>query len=92
MVEQQQIPGTEDTVHPEVSKAAKAYVAVRDERMALTKRETEAKAALLEACRAADVDHYVIEGGTYEVVFTKSEDVKVRRVKSSPADDDGEEG
>lgn len=93
MVEQQQIPGTEDKEHPKVSAAAKEYVAIRDERMALTKREVEAKTRLLEICRQEGIERYVIEGGEHEVVHEVSENVKVRRVRGgSEGGDESEEG
>lgn len=55
---QLQIAGTERPEHPEVVEAAEHYVAIRDERMQMTKKEAQAQADLLATLRAHKMKSY----------------------------------
>lgn len=85
------IAGTERTANKKVEAAAEAYVEVRDERMALTKKEVEARDKLLAAMEEAKLTEYVDEAAdpplTVEVV-EGAKKVKVRR-ETDDVDDDG---
>lgn len=77
------IPGTERQGNKKVATAAEKYVEIRDERMALTRREVEARDALLSAMREAGLSTYVDEDADpqLEVVIVPGEEkVKVRRL------------
>jgi hypothetical protein len=77
---QMEIEGTRQAEHPDIEEAAEKYRAVRDERMALTKDEVAAKAALLAAMHAHDCDAYKLDDGAV-VKVTAKEDVKVNMPK-----------
>jgi hypothetical protein len=62
------------------------YAQVRDDRMALTKREVELKGAILSEMRKQKRDHYEHENVEIEVV-SESETVKVRIHKPKKAED-----
>lgn len=73
---QQRIPGTESEID-ELIDAAKAYVSVRDERMALTPLEVDAKATVLRLMKKHKKENYTYEGLTIDVI-AEVETVRVR--------------
>lgn len=83
--EQMPIPGTEGPVIKDIEKAAAKYLNARDARMALTKKEVEAKRNLIDTCHAHAQEMETNGEGTriyryadMEVVLSGKEDVKVR--------------
>lgn len=79
------------TEHPAIEKAAGAYVAARDARMALTKDEVATRAALIEAMKSAGVLSYrTTDGLECSLTTTTTEKIKVRAPKSDE-DDPGDE-
>lgn len=89
MGKQLQIEGTERKQHKDVTKAAEAYVDVRDNRMELTRQEVAARAVLIDKMKKHGLTEYV--DGDLEVLFDSktTEKVKVKRLGDS--DDAGEE-
>ncbi len=88
---QLKIPGTQPKEIKEVNAAAESYVDVRDERMALTERETEARDALVKVMKKHGLDVYVDEDAAPPLVVTiiAGEDkVKVRRAEDSESLED----
>ncbi len=86
---QLQIAGTEKKAITEVNAAAEAYVEARDERMALTVREVEAREALITVMQKHKLDVYRDDDASPPLLITliAGEDrVKVSRV----AEDDAE--
>lgn len=72
---------------PAIEKAASKYVSVRDERMALTKKEVDARAVLINAMKENNTVLYRYDD--MEVVLKPGDEkVKVRSVED---DDAGEE-
>lgn len=71
------LPGMEDSAIEELEDAAKRYVGVRDERMALTEREVDAKDLVLTLMKRHDKETYRRDGLEIKVVHT-DESVKVR--------------
>jgi hypothetical protein len=58
---QLQIAGTERITHPDIESAAEAYREVRDERAAMSKRETQKRLELLAIMKANKVKRYKFE-------------------------------
>jgi hypothetical protein len=52
------IPGTERPDHPDIEEAALAYIDVRDQRAALSKKEAQKKLEMGAVMKAADVKRY----------------------------------
>jgi hypothetical protein len=71
------LPGMEPVTIPEVHAAIEEYVSARDQRMALTKLETEKKAHLLKVMKAAGIPAYNVDGHQAEIE-TGEETVKAR--------------
>lgn len=63
---QGQLKGMGRKEHPDVVKAAKRYVHLRDERMETQVREEKARATLGEKMRAHKLTQYVFDDGTME--------------------------
>lgn len=77
------LPGMEEIGEvPEIEDAALDYAAIRDERMKLTEKEVESKAALLEVMRKHKRMRYASEDLTIERVSGK-ESVKVKIKKEA---------
>jgi len=73
------IPGTERKVHPDVEKAAEAYVEARDERMQLTERESETQGDLMAAIKKHGLQRHVVDiDGEQQIVEIVAVDEKVR--------------
>lgn len=79
---QTQIAGTERKVAPAVNTAGQNYVAIRDKRMTLTKKEKEAKDALIVEMRKAGETVYRDDTSTPPLIITLSstDNVKVTKV------------
>jgi len=89
---QTHIPGTEPKSIKEVDTAAEAYVEARDERMALTEKEVEAKDALINVMKKHDLSVYRDDEADPPLVVTiipGVDKVKVSRV--TDGDDVGAE-
>lgn len=89
---QLQIAGTEPKTVAEVDEAALAYVEKRNERMALTVEEVEARATLIETLKKHEItDLYRFSDGEdeFEVDLVATEKVKVRK-RGSGASAEGE--
>lgn len=88
-------PGMASQVdNPAIEAAAAAYVAVRNERMELTKREKELKETLLAVVVEAKVERYDYiddEGETMRVAVKTKHKVTVRKASSDGADGDEDE-
>lgn len=80
---QTDIPGTEAPSHAEVDEAGATYATVLEERMALTKQETEARATLIGRMEEFNVQVYRFDAGdhAYEVKLTEEKKIKLRRIK-----------
>ena len=63
---QGRLPGHGRKEHPDVVKAAKKYVALRDDRMETGVREEKARAVLGEKMRQHKLTQYVFDDGTME--------------------------
>jgi hypothetical protein len=72
---QGEIPGTERPKIQEVEDAASHYVDQRDERCGLSKKEADAKVALIEAMKKHGVDSYKFDG--FQVIVSQKSNVKV---------------
>jgi len=84
---QQRLPGQESAHHKDITKAAEKYVEVRDQRMDLTRQETEQRDNLLTAMRKHKLSMYEDDNAGLEVqVIEPAAKVKVRRI-----DEDGDE-
>ena len=87
---QLKIAGTsrdEGTIHKDVEKAATKYVAVRDERMELTKEEVKLQAALVAAMDAHNLETYICDDEDLEVIIKGS----ARKAKVKRRGEDEEE-
>src|SRR5262245_53088685 len=84
---QEELPGMERRDLPEIEQAAERYRKVRDERCALSKKESEAKASLIAVMMKAGRSFYSYNGLTVEL--SNVENVKV---KSSKDEDDHPNG
>lgn len=71
------LPGMEDSAIEELEDAAKRYVTVRDERMALTEREVDSKDLVLTLMKRHDKQTYRRDGIEINIVHTE-ESVKVK--------------
>jgi len=90
---QAEIPGTERQRIKELDDAAESYVEARDERMAKTEREVEAKEALVAVMKKHDLTVYRDESTTPPLVVTLIpgvDKVKVSQAKDDE-DDDGQQ-
>ena len=88
---QMKIPGTERKSIPEIEKAADKYRSVRDERMALTKKEAIEQTNLVNIMKKHDVSHYIFEdddGEEAEVKIVDSVKAKVKKVRAGDGDDE----
>jgi hypothetical protein len=81
------IPGTERKHHKDVSEAADDYVAVRDERMALARREIETRAVLMDRMKRHKITRYVDDDFEIEIVSV-DEKLKVKRLADSAGDEE----
>lgn len=84
-------PGVGKQKIPQVEKAAVEYKTIRDKRMAMTKKETAAKAVLMAAMKDHKVAKYYFED--QEVEYSSTENVKIATI--NPADagrDTGSDG
>lgn len=89
---QTEIPGTERPSNPEVEEAAEEYRLLRDQRMQLSEKEGQAKAALLEKLKAHNLTSYRYadqDGVERKIMIQEKENVKIAKVKTS--DDSGGE-
>jgi len=84
---QQDLPGTEDRAIKPLEDVAASYAEVRDERIALNKREHELKELALKLMKKYDKTIYRHDGIEIRVV-PGEDDVKVRIKK--PGEDDGD--
>lgn len=89
MLEQQQLPGTEDAKNPKVHAKAIRYATVRDERCKLSKDEDQAKTDLIETMKEYGLDRYHYRELTVDL--TNKSDIKVKVEKSAPAEEGGDE-
>jgi hypothetical protein len=64
--------------NPTIEKAARKYVETRNERMALTKKETDARAVLMNAMHEADVERYRYDN--QEIKLEEKEKISVRTI------------
>jgi hypothetical protein len=78
---QARLPQMEDPQIEELEAAAEDYVAIRDERMALTPREKKLKDDLLAAMKRHGKEKYLRDGIEIKIVH-ESETVKVRVKKT----------
>lgn len=74
---------------PEIDRAAAAYVAVRDERMSITKTEVEKKTILLHTMQKHGFTTYEFDGNV--VKRTSKDNVKVNRKGDDDIDIDSED-
>lgn len=81
---QRPLPGMERAVAKDVEEAADAFVNIRDRRMSLTEKESEAQATLLAAMKAHKLSSYRYDENF--VVVDSMEKVRVKRA----VDDDGD--
>lgn len=89
------IPGTErHERHPDIETAAEAYAEVRDERMALTKKEVAAREVLRAKMKEHGLTLYECDAEdlTVELIPSEGEKVKVKRREAEEDDDDLEAG
>lgn len=82
---QPELVGMERETIKELDEAAVAYRDKRDERMQLTKDETELRSTLLERMKHFEQDHYRFVDGeeTFDVVLETKTKVKVKKVSGS---------
>ncbi len=76
---QGKLTGMEDTKIPALHKAAERYVVIRDDRMALTEKETAAKAEVIDLMHEHKKKTYICDGIEITLKFSE-ETVKVRKV------------
>ena len=85
------LPGMERKGIKEIEKLADRYAEIRDERMALTESEVDAKAKLIDAMHKHNQTEYVFEDDGYTVtveIKATDETVKVRRKKKAEDESD----
>lgn len=77
--------------HPDITASGVKYRAIRDQRMALTASEIEAKGDLLALMLSHALEMYVDEDAELivELVPAGTETVKVKKYRAPSADDDG---
>lgn len=81
---QLQIAGTEALTIEEIDEAAETYRVLRDERMAVQKKEIESRKRVLEAMKKHNLEAYKYEDGDgkqRQVSLTSEVKVKVKRIK-----------
>ncbi len=76
---QRPLPGMERAVAKDVEEAADAFVNIRDRRLALSEKETEAQATLLAAMKAHRLQSYRYDENL--VVVDSKEKVRVKNAK-----------
>jgi hypothetical protein len=81
------LPGMEDHAIPELENIAVEYAEIRDQRMELTKQETELKSSAMKAMKRHGKTLYKHGGVTIQII-SGDEDVKVKIAKPKDADDD----
>lgn len=79
------LPGMEPKTIPSVHRAIEEYVEVRDQRMGLTKIETEKKAHLMTVMKKHDITTYCVDG--HEATLETDETVKAR-LRDAEAEED----
>jgi hypothetical protein len=84
---QQHLPGTEPLSNKKIDSAAHNYEDARDERMARSKDEKDAKNTLLFAMTEAGIDRYETPDG---LVVTVSTDKEVKVAKAKGHEQNGE--
>lgn len=92
---QLEIPGTERPVIKEIDKAADRYVALRDQRIAVLKKELDAKAVLIDAMqrhvtevgRDGD-DNLIYQYGDHVVIVSDRIQVKVKSAEAPETDEE----
>jgi hypothetical protein len=77
---QESLPGMEDREITDLEDAARNYAAIRDQRMALTKKEVDLSDVLLQAMKRNKRDHYHRDGIDLKLIVEK-EKVRVRITK-----------
>src|SRR5262245_14980556 len=82
-------PGVGQVNVPEIDRAAERYVEARDERMAMTPKEVEAKKKLLELMKKHQLRVYRFDDRIVEIVH-KDEAVKVKKA-DEPEGEGGED-
>ena len=89
MARQIPVPGTERKVVKEVRDAAEGYVVQRDKRMALSKKEKEAKDALIASMRKHKVEVYKDTEASppFIVTVTSKDNVKVETLGGEEDDE-----
>jgi len=86
---QKQLPGLEDPSIPELDKAAEAYVAVRDERMELTKEEVTKRDTVQRLMIEHGLTSYRFDSKVVSIV-PGVDKVKVKAVGGDPDDEEDE--
>lgn len=84
---QTDLPGMENRDIPEIEQAAERYRDVRDDRIALTKDESEAKQALIAVMKKHNRQVYTHNG--LSITLEEIDNVKVKSAKK--ADEEGDE-
>ena len=91
--QQEHLPGLEPIRHIEIEEAAEAYIAARDQRMAMTKVEVEQRTILMQAMSVRDLREYKYDGYVVSRV-AGVEKIKVNQIPTGGADagerDEGE--
>jgi len=85
MGDQEELPGMERRDLPEIEQAADRYRKIRDERCAMSKRESEAKSTLIQVMMNAGRSLYSYNGLTVEL--SNVENVKVKSNKDDDYDE-----
>lgn len=86
------LPGMENRDIPELEELASEYVDIRDERIALNRRESELKKKLRAAMKQHNRVRYANDGVEIELIPPAGEDdVKVKVKKPKHVDDDGDD-
>jgi hypothetical protein len=87
---QSELPGIERKVIKEIDAAAEAYVVERDKRMRLSKRESDAKQALIRVMKKHKVEAYRDDASTPPLIIFLStvDNVKVTESELEEKDDD----
>lgn len=85
---QVRIPGTEGPSFPDIDRAAEEYVEIRDERMALTEREVDARGRVINAMKEHKLHAYWSDDFIVELVDADAR-VKVRKDKEDKPGDEG---
>lgn len=84
------LPGLEEPRHPDIEKAARKFLDIRDERFDLITQFSDAKLNLVAAMKEHGVQHY--EFDNFSVDLDESQSVKVKKRKAPvESNGDGEE-